>query len=181
MSRAGVALAIIGIIIGASGIWFGYTAWSNQAEIQARLTSVEDQVNSQSPQGFWYSSNEDIFTPTDLVYEVVPNMNISLEIGAPVSLYLSFSSSARVLPNPASFADILFYFVIDGVRLASPFTRVGPYEGQDTYDYHSVSLTHVIDEASPGVHDFAIVIFSETAGNFIRSSTFVILSFPTPV
>ncbi|MFX1607371.1 MAG: hypothetical protein ACFFDD_15920, partial [Promethearchaeota archaeon] len=143
--------------------------------------SVEDQVNSQSPQGFWYSSNETIFTPTELVYEVVPNMNISLEIGTPVSLYLSFTSSARVLPDPASFADILFYFAMDGVRLASPFTRVGPYQGQDTYDYYSVSLTYVIDEASPGVHNFAIVVFSETAGNFIRESTFVIMSFPTPV
>jgi hypothetical protein len=181
MSRAAVALAIIGIIIGAGGFWFGYTAWSSQAEIQARLTNVENQLNPQSPQGFWYSSNEDIFTPTELVYEVVPNMNISLEIGDPVSLYLSFSSSARVLPDPASFADILFYFAMDGVRLTSPFTRVGPYQGQDTYDYHSVSLTYVIDEASPGVHDFAIVILSETAGNFIRESTFVIISFSLPV
>jgi hypothetical protein len=167
MSRAGVALAIIGIIIGASGLWFGYTAWSNQ-------------TNSQSPQGFWHSSNEAIFTPTALAYEVVPDMNISLEIGTPVSLYLSFSSSARVLPDPASFADILFYFAMDGVRLASPFTRVGPYQGQDTYDYHSVSLTYVIDGASPGVHDFAIVVFSETAGNFIRESTFVIISYQLP-
>jgi len=181
LSRAGVTLAIIGIIIGASGIWFGYTAWSNQAEIQARLTNVEDQVSSQSPQGFWYSSNETIFTPTALDYEVVPNMNISMEIGAPVSLYLSFTSSARVLPDPASFADILFYFAMDGVRLTSPFTRVGPYQGQDTYDYHSVSLTYVIDEASPGVHNFAIVVFSETAGNFIRESTFVIISFSLPM
>ncbi|MFX1263402.1 MAG: hypothetical protein ACFFAZ_15080 [Promethearchaeota archaeon] len=181
MSKAGVALAIIGIIIGASGFWYGYTAWSGQAEIQARLTNVEDQLNSQSPQGFWYSSNEAIFTPTDLTYEVVPNMTISLEIGAPVSLYLSFTSSARTLPNPATFADILFYFMVDGVRLTNPFTRVGPYEGQDTYDYHSVSLTHVIDEAAPGVHDFTIVVFSEMAGNFIRASTFVIISFPLPV
>ena len=168
MSRAGVALAIIGIILGASGLWFGYTAWSNQE-------------NSQSPQGFWHSSNEDIFTPTALAYEVVPGMNISLEIGTPVSLYLSFSSSARVLPDPASFADILFYFAMDGVRLASPFTRVGPYQGQDTYDYHSVSLTYVIDEVSPGIHDFAIIVFSETAGNLIRESTFVIISFSLPM
>jgi hypothetical protein len=195
MSRAGVALAIIGIIIGASGFWFGYTAWSSQAEVQARLTdaedqlnsvqtgltNVEDQLNSQTPQGFWYSSNEAIFTPTDLDYVVVPDMNISLEIGTPVSLYLSFSSSARVLPDPASFADILFYFAVDGVRLTSPFTRVGPYQGQDTYDYHSVSLTYVIDAASPGVHNFAIIVFSETAGNFIRESTFVIISFSLPM
>ena len=104
-----------------------------------------------------------------------------MEIGAPVSLYLSFTSSARVLPDPASFADILFYFAMDGVRLTSPFTRVGPYQGQDTYDYHSVSLTYVIDEASPGVHNFAIVVFSETAGNFIRESTFVIISFSLPM
>ncbi|MFX1483744.1 MAG: hypothetical protein ACFFCP_11230 [Promethearchaeota archaeon] len=165
MPRAGVALAIIGIIIGASGLWFGYTAWSSQAERQ----------------GFWYSSNEAIFTPTELVYEVVPDMNITLEIGSPVSLYLSFTSSARILPDLTTFADILFYFAIDGVRLSSPFTRVGPYQGNDTYDYHSVSLTHVIDVASPGVHDFAIVVLSEIAGNFIRSSTFVIMSFPPPV
>ena len=181
MSRAGVALAIIGIIIGASGFWFGYTAWSSQAEIQARLTNAEDQLNSQSPQGFWYATNEAIFTPTDLVYEVVPNMNITLEIGVPVSLYLSFSSSARILPDSATFADILFYFMLDGERLTSPFTRVGPYQGQDTYDYYSLSLTHVIDEASPGIHEFTIVVFSETPGNFIRGSTFVITSFPLPL
>ena len=179
MSRAGVALAIIGIIIGASGFWFGYTAWSSQAEIQARLTNAEDQLNSQSSQGFWYSSSEAIFVPTESVYEPVPNMNITLELDTPVSLYLSFTSSARILNDSLSFSDILFYFVIYGIRLTSPFTRVGLFEGQATYDYYSVSLTHVIDVASPGVHDFAIAIISEHGGNFIRESTFTIISFPT--
>ena len=180
MAKAGIALAIIGIIIGASGFWFGYTAWSNQADIQARLTGAEEQLNSQSPQTpqrLWYSYSEDIFTPSELVYEVVPNMNISIDLDTPVSLHLTFTSAARILPNPASFSDILFYFAVDGVRLTSPFTRVGSYEGQATYEYHSVSMTHVIDEASPGHHDFAIVVISESAGNFIRESTFTIVSF----
>ena len=165
MAKAGVALAIIGIIIGACGLWFGYTAWSNQADIQA------------SPQRLWYSSSEDIFTPTALVYEIVPDMNISIDLDTPVSLHLTFTSAARILPDPASFSDILFYFVVDGVRLTSPFTRVGSYQGQANYEYHSVSMTHVIDEASPGHHSFAISVISERAGNFIRESTFTIVSF----
>ncbi len=177
MAKAGIALAIIGIIIGASGFWFGYSAWSNQADIQARLAGAEEQLNSQSPQRLWYSQSEDIFTPSELVYEAVPNMNISIDLDAPVSLHLTFTSAARILPDPASFSDILFYFVVDGVRLTSPFTRVGSYEGQATYEYHSVTMTHVINEASPGHHDFAIVVISEYAGNFIRESTFTIVSF----
>jgi hypothetical protein len=177
MSKAGVALAILGIIIGASGFWFGYTAWSNQVDIQARLLGAEEQLNSQSPQRLWYSSSEDIFTPTALVYEIVPNMNISIDLDTPVSLHLTFTSAARILPDPASFSDILFYFVVDGVRLTSPFTRVGSYQGQAAYEYHSVSMTHVIDGASPGHHDFAISLISERAGNFIRESTFTIVSF----
>lgn len=178
MTKTGVALAIIGIILGASGIWFGYTAWSNQTDIQARLTNAEDQLNSQNIPQLWYSSNEDILTPAELDYETVPNMSISIEVDKPVSLHLTFTSSARILPDSSSFSDILFYFMVDNVRLASPFARVGCYEGTATYEYYSVSLAHVMEMSSPGTHSFTIVVISERAGNFIRESAFTIVGFP---
>jgi len=53
---------------------------------------------------------------------------------------VTFSASTKILPDPISYADILFYFMIDGVRLVNPYARVGPYEGQATYNYLSVCL-----------------------------------------
>ncbi len=173
MSKVGIALGIIGILLGTGGIGIGYLAWENQVDLQTRLENVEIQSYK-----IWSIYLGDIFTPTELVYQTIPNMSLILELNLPVSLYLIFTTSARIIPTPSSFSDMLFYFMLDDVRMTTPFTRVGSFEGTASYEYHSVSLSHFFELISPGTYNFSISVISEYGANFIRESTFTVISFP---
>ncbi|MFW9930341.1 MAG: hypothetical protein ACFFD1_13175 [Candidatus Thorarchaeota archaeon] len=105
-------------------------------------------------------------------------MSLIIEFDLIYSLYLMFTTSARILPSSTSFSDIIFYFMLDGQRIQSPFTRVGSYEGMSTYEYHSVSLNHYFQAMPPGTYNFTIELISESAGNFIRESSFNIIGLP---
>jgi hypothetical protein len=167
MGKGGVVLGIIGILIGAGGVGYGFFIWINQNNLQRTLDSYN----------IWHSSYQNVFTPPELEYVVIPNISIILEINSPVFLHLLFTSSARIIPT-SGFSDILFYFMLDGVRWQNPFTRVGSYQGTATYQYHSVILQHFLNEVTPGVYNFTISVISEYAANFIRESEFTIQSFP---
>ncbi len=189
MGKGGTVLGLIGIILGAGGLGFGYFIWAGQATLATNLTDTQnnqgtlasdlaDTQNTLALHDIWYSYYTSIFLPPYLDYGVIPNISIVVDLVAPVSLHLLFVSAAKCLPDPVEFRDLFFYFMIDDVRLTSPWTRVGPFEGVSTYEYSSVSLQHFIPVMPPGVYNITVVALSEYSANFIRESTFSITSFP---
>ena len=166
MGKGGVVLGIIALLLGAGGLGFGVLSWINLENIQINqnITQVV-----QVPPQFWYDYEDPIFTPPDLVYVTVPGLFVMFELNDSATIHMLFTTSTRILPDPLSFADMLFYFWIDGVRLTNPFTRAGPYEGSATYQYIPVTLQHS-QTLTTGPHNISIVVISETAGNFMRSS-----------
>jgi len=68
--------------------------------------------------------------------------------------------------------------MIDGVRLVNPYARVGPYEGQATYNYLSVCLQYFNGLFPGGRHNISIVVISETGGNQIRECLLTAQSYP---
>lgn len=52
MGKSGPVLGLIGIILGAGGLGFGYIIWSGQATIK---TNVTDTQNNLGLRGIWYS------------------------------------------------------------------------------------------------------------------------------
>ncbi|MFX0104808.1 MAG: hypothetical protein ACFE75_04905 [Candidatus Hodarchaeota archaeon] len=155
MGKGGVILGIIGIIIGTGGLAFGFVNWLDQ-------------------QSRWYSYRDLEFTPTpESVYIPIPNIPIIFQLGAPMSLHLLFTCSARCLGDPASFSDLFFYFMINDVRqIDMPWARVGSFESGSTYEYYTVSLQHYIALMHPGVYNITVVVMTEWVGNFIRESSF---------
>jgi len=152
MGKSGAILGVIALILGVSGLAFGLITWIDQGKTD-----------------FWYAYKEDIYTPPDLVYVTVPDLYVIVRLDAPATVHMLFTTSTRILPDPVTFADIFFYFWIDGVRLPDPFTRAGPYQGDATYQYYPVALQHS-QILSAGTHNISIVVISEKAGNFMRSS-----------
>ncbi|MEJ2249698.1 MAG: hypothetical protein P8Y97_08570 [Candidatus Lokiarchaeota archaeon] len=167
MGKGGVVLGIIGILLGAGGIGYGFFLWINQNNLQ----------NSVGSQKIWHSSYNSIYTPPELEYVTIPNMSILIELNSPVSLHLLFTSSAKII-NDSGFSDILFYFMLNDVRLTSPFTRVGTYQGVAEYNYYSVVLQKFYEKITPGMYNFTIQVISEYGANFLRESEFFIQSFP---
>jgi hypothetical protein len=152
MAKGGIILGIIALILGAGGLGFGLITWIDQGKTD-----------------FWYDYKEDIYTPPDLVYETVPDLFVIVSLDTTATIHILFTTSTRILPNPGSYADMIFYFWIDGVRLSDPFTRAGPFQGTATYQYYPVVLQHSLI-LSAGIHNISISVISETAGNFMRSS-----------
>ncbi|MHA2039525.1 MAG: hypothetical protein ACW98X_24150 [Promethearchaeota archaeon] len=163
MGKGGTILGMIALIIGIGGLGFGFIAWTDQGDTYVYHGSAE----------FWYDYKEDIYTPPDSVYINIPDLYLIFTLNSSATVHMLFTTSTRILPDPLSFADMIFYFWIDGVRLLAPFTRAGPFEGDATYQYYPVALQHS-QILSAGTHNVSIVVFSETAGNFVRSSCLAI-------
>jgi len=156
MGKGGLVLGVIALILGASGLGFGLITWMNQGKTD-----------------FWYDYKEATFTPPDLVYVTVPDLYVIIELDANATIHMLFTTSTRILPDPVSFADMIFYFWIDGERLFDPFTRAGPYQGDATYQYYPVALQHAQILAA-GIHNISVVVISETPGNFMRHSALAV-------
>jgi len=165
MGKGGAVLGILGILLGAAGIGFGFINWMNQPELPN--------------EPHWYSYYETDFAPSPIIeYKTIPNISIVFELGAPMSLHLLFTCSARCYGDAASFSDLFFYFMINDVRKTDmPWARVGSYESNTNYEYYTVSLQHNIDVMPPGVYNITVVVLSERLGNFIRESSLWIQSF----
>ncbi|MFW9819773.1 MAG: hypothetical protein ACFFE5_09200 [Candidatus Thorarchaeota archaeon] len=158
MGKGGVVLGVLALLVGTSGLGFGLVTWINQG---------------QQDTNFWFDYKEEEFVPTDLIFTTIPELYVIINLDTPASVYMLFTTSTKILPNPATFADMLFYFWIDGSRLLNPFTRAGPYQGDATYQYYPVVLQHS-QILTGGVHNISVVVFSEIAGNLIRESALAI-------
>ncbi len=156
MGKGGAIIGVIALIVGASGLGFGLITWIEQGKTD-----------------FWYDYKEAIYTPPYLEYVTVPDLYVIVRMDASATVHMIFTTSTRILPDPVTFADMIFYFWIDGVRLTNPFTRAGPYQGDATYQYFPVTLQYSLT-LSKGSHNISIVVISETAGNFIRSSSLAV-------
>jgi len=166
MGKGGVILGIIALLIGGGGLGLAVLNWST-------LGSLEIPEIPESPAtpetDFWYSYKEAVYTPPDLEYVTVPDLFVIVDLTNVTTLHLLFTTSTRILPDPLSFADMIFRFYIDGAQINNPFTRAGPYEGSATYQYIPVALQHSLT-MSAGTHNISIIVISETAGNFMRES-----------
>jgi len=69
MGKVGTILGIIGILLGAGGLGFGFINWGNQSQVR-----------------IWNDYESNIFTPTTLVYETIPNLYVIVDSGSPVQL-----------------------------------------------------------------------------------------------
>jgi len=170
MANRGTTLGILGILLGFGGIGLGVVNWMNQPTIPEPTIPYEPH---------WYRYYETDFTPTPaLVYVPIPNISIVFELGTPMSLYLSFTCSARCYGDAGSFSDLFFYFMINDVRqLDMPWARVGSYESNTNYEYYTVSLQHYIDLVDPGFYNITVVVLSEKAGNHIREASLWVRSY----
>jgi len=168
MGKRGSILGIIGILLGAGGLGFGFIAWNNQNTMQANLNVP----------AIWYQYDGDFFTvnPID-TYLQIPNMSIVFDLASTASIHILFVCRAVILPNPTDYVGISLYFSVDGIRLPEPRVDVGSYEGSSTSDYYSVTLQHFIPSFSSGTHNISVMVYSEGTPNSVWYCSLTIQSF----
>ena len=167
MGKGTTALGIIGVILGAGGLGFGFLSWTGQIVVQQTLAQ----------QDVWYETDDIVYYPPNGAYAAIPNASIVIAVSTPVSLHLLFTALAGVYPNGVGYTDLFFKFAINGVRLESPWTRVGPYIGDDDAVRYSVAFQHFIPDVAPGTYNFSIHVLAEGAGHYVRDHAFCIRSY----
>ena len=167
MGKGGSILGLIGILLGAGGLGFGFIAWNNQNTMQASLAA----------QDIWYQYDGDSFTmnPIDTLLQI-PNMSIVFDLATIASIHILFVCRAVISPIPTDYSGISFYFSVDGIWLTEPRVDVGSYEGNSTSDYFSVALQHFIPSFSSGTHNITVMVYSESNPNSVRYCSLTIQS-----
>ena len=127
MGKGGSILGIIGILLGAGGLGFGFMAWNTQNSMQATLAG----------QDIWYQYDGDSFNvnPIDTPLHI-PNMSIVFDLATTASIHILFMCRAIVYPIPTDYSYMSFYFNIDGIRLTEPRADVGSNEGTSTVRFN---------------------------------------------
>ncbi|MBY9009428.1 MAG: hypothetical protein KGD74_06150 [Candidatus Lokiarchaeota archaeon] len=168
MGKGGSILGIIGIILGAGGLGFGFMMWNTQNSMQANLV-VQD---------IWSQYDGDSFTVNPShTYLQIPNMSIVFDSATTASINILFTCSVVIVPNPSGYSGISFYFNVDGIRLLQPKVDIGSYEGSSTVDFYSVALQHFIPSISSGTHNVTLIVYSEATSNYVRYCSLTIQSF----
>ena len=167
MGKGGSILGIIGILLGAGGLGFGFMAWNSQNSMQTSLAA----------QDIWYQYDGDIFdVDPAYAYLHIPNMSIVFDLESAASVHIIFTCSAAIYPEPTEFAGISFIFSVDGIQLLEPRVDVGPYEGTSTIDYWSVALQHFIPSFSSGSHNISVMVYSSETTHYVRFCSLTIQS-----
>ncbi len=166
MGKGGVILGLIGILLGAGGLGFGFIIWNTQNTIQTQLTQF-------TPQDTWYRYYEDIYdVDTINTYLTIPNMSLSIDLSKITSIHLLFTCQAYTIGRVGR-SDVMIYFYIDEIIISNPNARVGTYDGDPTTYYHSVSLQYFIEGWSVGTHNISMFVRSVGTHNismFVRST-----------
>ena len=167
MGKGGSILGIIGILLGAGGLGFGFMAWNTQNNMQASLAT----------QDIWSQYDGDSFTVNPAyAYLYIPNMSIVFDLATTASIHILFTCSAVIVPEPTEYAGISFFFSVDGIRLLEPRVDVGPYEGSSTIDYFSVALQHFVPSFSSGTHNISVMVYSAETTHYVRFCSLTIQS-----
>ena len=165
MGKGSAALGIIELILGAGGLGLGGLAWLS-------ISTVENQVDSFSEQNTWYKFNDSVFICDPATYLTFSGLMVEFELGPNESVYFSFTARAHTEAVPG-WSRITVYFRVDGIFEFDPSAEVGTYNGAFTVNF-MLTLQHVRNDLSPGVHNVTVAIRGDSTANYIHYSTLLV-------
>jgi hypothetical protein len=171
LGKAGTVFGIIGMLLGAGGLGFGFLAWNG-------LNAIESNGDKSIVQNIWHRYYDDILD-VDLIltYMPIPNMSISIELTAESSIMLLFTCTAITAGSPIGGSDVRIYYYLDEVIISTPNKRVGTLYGNNSYYYQPVSLNYFSEGWSVGTHNISMFVRSAVDTNYLQYCHLIIQSF----
>lgn len=178
---SGVAIAIIGLIIGGAGLGLGAYSYINfQAQIDAldgKIDDVEDIVDEISVRGMWYDELIADWQPSAInTNETITGLSVTFTINEGEKAYFLFVSRVHYF-GAAGYNWMLFRFALDGVIINSPAQAAGSTNLDETAQFIPVSLQYSTDTLSTGTHTVTIVSESRTLTAYARTSTLMVQTY----
>jgi len=171
-----MALALLGVIIGASGLGFGvYSTMQVQTGAFAGEDGDDGDDGKDGTDGTgvkrtWYSEYiPPVFSNPILNFITINSLNITFNIDSGESVHFLYNSLAMVSKGQFIRVD----FVLDGNVILDPYTAFS--NGGNVTVYSSLSLQYSNSMLSEGSHEITIAIYGDFASNGVLESVLFVL------
>ncbi len=174
-TRTGRGIAILALILAASGLGFGGFSFIYFNNLIPTSTTGEGNI----VQEIWYAEYLTHQTPSQHpTYTTLTNMQIVITVNTGESVYISFNAKCTI-DNSGSYEYIQCIIFQNGTEIPAPYAYVGEVNSEAVDSLRMVSLQYSISGLAAGDYEFSIraATGNNTGGNRIDDTTLFIQTY----
>jgi len=176
ISKAGTVLAIMGLIIGASGVGIGLVSMYQTSQLKG---DYDDFIIDYNEPKIWYKEYEYAMAHWTLDdYNTFEQLAINFTVEANETMYFCYTGEAMIFRLPRDFSQLSIYFNIDGNHLVTPKVTIGAWDAYSDIIYQSITLQFSTTVLSIGAHNITIDLTSTYNSNLIKQNTLIVMAIP---
>ena len=150
-NRSGRGIAILALLLGASGLGFGGFSFMYFNNLITTSTTEGNVV-----QNIWYAEYLTHQTPSEFpTYTTLTNMHLLITVNPGESVYISFNAKYTI-DNSGVYEFIESYIFQDGTSIPAPYAYVGEVNTGTADNLRMVSLQYSITGLAAGTYNFSI-------------------------
>ncbi|MHA1884272.1 MAG: hypothetical protein ACXADU_13270 [Promethearchaeota archaeon] len=157
----GKAIGIIGIIIGIAALgWLSYDQFF-----------VQVPPSSRQYYDYYASTN---YVPSGSAWDPNSGLLVDFTVNAGETVYFSYVAIAGIDDSSAPTSGMYFRFVVDGIRLYSPYVHIWRYndDGGDADGRRiSVVLQHFNSTIAAGQHTVSVSFMGDSTADYVQEQT----------
>jgi len=151
-TRTGRGIAILALILAASGLGFGGFSFIYFNNLIPTSTTGEGNI----VQEIWYAEYLTHQTPSQHpTYTTLTNMQIVITVNTGESVYISYNAKYTI-DNSGVYEWIESYIFQNGTAIPAPYAYVGEVNSEAVDSIRMVSLQYSISGLAAGDYDFSI-------------------------
>ncbi|MCK4380797.1 MAG: hypothetical protein KAW51_06615 [Candidatus Lokiarchaeota archaeon] len=181
--KGGAVLGLIGILIGAGGLVFGYIAWSslttlenNNDAMQTRLDYLENQnaTTSEKPKIYVATYDDRVYLDFDS-FKLIPQLNVTYNTTAGDSVLIEYSCQIMLDPYSGTTTINIYFELDEGYASSYIDLRATDYEDYQNV-YSSGIMRHNIQNSTAGEHMVQILTYIDEAytNSWVRFSVLTV-------
>ena len=174
-TRTGRGIAILALILAASGLGFGGFSFIYFNNLIPTSTTGEGNI----VQEIWYAEYLTSQTPSQHpTYTTLTNMQIVITVNTGESVYISYNAKYTI-DNSGVYEWIESYIFQNGTAIPAPYAYVGEVNSEAVDSLRMVSLQYSISGLAAGDYEFSIraATGDNTGGNRIDDTTLFIQTY----
>ncbi len=176
MGKAGTVLAVMGLLIGASGVGIAGVSWYSTLQLQEDFLEFK---NNYSEPNIWYKEyNWNVFQMIG-DYKTIEQLTINFTVGENETMYFCYTGEARIFRVYRDDSYLSVFFNIDGYHLDNPTVTIGVEEASSYSYYQSITLQFSITALSVGAHNVTIdLVTTVGSDNHLKKSSLIVMAIP---
>ena len=175
MGRAGTVLAIMSLLVGASGVGIGVVSWISTSQLQEDYLDFK---NDYSEPNIWYKEYNFNALYWEDDYNTIEQLTIDFTVEENETMYFCYTGEAKIYRLLREESSLSVFFNIDGNHLNSPSVTVGVRDAASLWYSQSITLQFSTRVLSTGAHNVTIDLVSTYHDNMIGQNTLIVIAIP---